>query len=172
MNGDDGTGFQPFWGKYRGLVSDIQDPMGLGRIKARVPDVMGDEESGWALPCCPFGGDGMGLFGLPKVGGLVWIEFEQGNPDYPIWTGSWFGTTAELTDALAPPYKKTIIKTEGGNKIILDDTPGVGGITIETSGGQKIVMTSQGIEIDNGSGAKVKLAQAKVDVNNGALEVQ
>jgi hypothetical protein len=70
-----------------------------------------------------------------------------------------------------PPYKKFLIQTEGGNNILLDDTPGKGGITLKTSGGQKIVMTATSLEIDNGQGASIKLSGTKVTINNGALEV-
>ncbi len=80
-----------FYGKYRGIVTDIEDPLKIGRIKARVPDVLGDEPSGWALPCVPFAGDGMGFYALPDTDARVWIEFEQGDPDYPVWTGCWWG---------------------------------------------------------------------------------
>jgi uncharacterized protein involved in type VI secretion and phage assembly len=161
-----------FFGKYRGTVTDIQDPLMTFRVRAKVPDVLGELESGWAMPCVPFGGDGMGLFGLPKVGAGVWVEFEHGDPDYPIWTGCWFGSLAELpSELLAPPYKKVLLKTEGGHSIVLDDTPGIGGITLETSGGQKIVINSLGIEIDDGQGGKIKMTGPQVSINDGALEV-
>ena len=161
-----------FYGKYRGKVTDINDPLMIGRIRAQVPDVMGDEESGWAMPCAPFGGSGMGFFALPVVDAGIWVEFEQGNPDYPIWSGCWFGSQEEIpTDLLSPPYKKTMIKTEGGNSILLDDTPGSGGITLESAGGQKIKILGTGIEIDNGSGGTIKLSGSQVSVNSGALEV-
>jgi uncharacterized protein involved in type VI secretion and phage assembly len=161
-----------YYGKYRGKVTDIKDPLMIGRIRANVPDVMGDEESGWAMPCAPFGGSGMGFFALPAVDAGVWIEFEQGDPDYPIWSGCWFGSVAEVPPMLlAPPYKKLMIKTEGGNSILLDDTPGIGGITLETSGGQKIAILGTGIEIDNGMGAAMKLTGPQISMNNGALDV-
>lgn len=161
-----------FFGKFRGTVTDIQDPLMTGRIRAKVPDVLGDLESGWAMPCAPFGGSGMGFFALPKVGAGVWIEFEHGDPDFPIWVGCWFGSVAEMpSDLLAPPYKKVMLKTEGGHSIILDDTPGIGGITLQTSGGQKIVMNATGIEIDNGTGGKIKMTGPQVSVNDGALDV-
>jgi len=161
-----------FYGKYRGIVTDIQDPLLTGRIRARVPDVMGEEESGWALPCAPFGGSSMGFFALPNVGAGVWMEFEHGDPDYPIWTGCWWGAASEIPPILlAPPYKKLLVKTEGGQTILLDDTPGIGGITLETSDGQKLVMNSMGIEITNGQGASIKLTGPQVSVNNDALEV-
>jgi uncharacterized protein involved in type VI secretion and phage assembly len=161
-----------FYGKYRGIVTDINDPLMIGRVRARVPDVMGDQESGWAMPSVPFGGNGMGFFALPKVRAGVWIEFECGDPDYPIWSGCWFGSKAEVPPVLlAPPYKKFLLKTEGGHSILLDDTPGKGGITLETSSGQKVIISATGIEIDNGRGASIKLTGPQVSVNGGALEV-
>ena len=79
--------------------------------------------------------------------------------------------TEWATDLLAPPYKKFMIKTEGGNSILLDDSPGIGGITLETAGGQKLAMTSISIELDNGSGGSIKMQGPQVSVNSGALEV-
>ena len=168
MSGDGRT----FLGKYRGIVTDIQDPLMTGRIKAKVKDVLGDDESGWALPCAPFGGSGVGFFALPTVDAGVWIEFEHGDPDYPVWTGCWFGSAKDMPTALlAPPYKKVMIVTDGGNKITVDDTPGIGGITLETSGGQKLVLSATGVTLDNGMGGKIELTGPKVSVNNGALDV-
>jgi uncharacterized protein involved in type VI secretion and phage assembly len=161
-----------FYGKYRGIVTDNKDPLMIGRVRAKVPDVLGDLESGWAMPCAPFGGKDTGFFSLPATGAGVWIEFEHGDPDYPIWSGCWWGSAAEMPPVLlTPPYKKVMLKTEGGHSILLDDTPGIGGITFETSGGQKIVINSTGIEITNGQGASFKMTGVQVSINNGALEV-
>jgi uncharacterized protein involved in type VI secretion and phage assembly len=175
MNGDElagAAGSRTFYGKYRGIVTDINDPLLMGRIRATVPDVFGDLDSGWAMPCAPFGGSGVGFFALPAVGAGVWIEFEHGDPDYPIWAGCWWGSPAEMPPILlAPPYKKLMIVTEGGNSILLDDTPGIGGISLETASGQKITLSALGIEIDNGMGGSITLTGPQVSVNNGALEV-
>ena len=168
MSGDGGE----FFGKYRGIVSDNQDPLMIGRVRARVPDVTGDDECGWATPCAPFGGSQTGFFAIPTVGAGVWIEFEHGDPDYPIWSGCWWGSAADLPPLLlAPPYQKVIIQSAGGQSITLDDTPGIGGITLETSGGQKMTFSALGIEIDNGQGATIMLSEIAVNVNDGALEV-
>ena len=161
-----------FYGKYRGIVSDNEDPMLTGRIRARVADVTGDDESGWALPSAPFGGSSMGFFALPEVGSGVWIEFEHGDPDYPIWTGAWWGSVADMPSLLlAPPYQKVMLRTKGGHSITLDDTPGIGGITLETADGQKLVLSSTGVELTNGMGGSIKLTGPQVSVNQGALEV-
>jgi uncharacterized protein involved in type VI secretion and phage assembly len=161
-----------YYGKFRGIVTDVRDPLITSRIRARVPEVMGDDESNWALPALPFGGRGMGLFALPSVGAGVWIEFEHGDPEFPIWSGSWWGSAAEVPPALlTSPYQKTMIKTESGHSITLDDTPGTGGITLETATGQKIVLNALGIEISNGLGAGIKLFGPTASINDGALEV-
>ncbi len=163
-----------FFGKYRGIVSDNQDPLMTGRVKAKVPDVLGEDESGWAMPCAPFGGSGVGFFALPTVGAGVWIEFEHGDPDYPIWSGCWWGSLAEMPPTLLvppPASKKVMIVTAGGNSITLDDTPGIGGITLQTSSGQKIVMNALRIQIDDGQGGSINLLGPQVSINNGALMV-
>jgi uncharacterized protein involved in type VI secretion and phage assembly len=164
-----------FYGKYRGLVSDNQDPLHRGRIRAYVPDVFGSQESGWALPCLPFAGDQMGFFSVPPKQTPVWIEFEGGDPDYPVWVGCMWEDEKDVP-ALPSSYKNdpgsvVMVCTKGGHSILLDDDQNSGGITLQTSGGQKIVITSQGIEIDNGNGAKIELKNSQVSINSGALEV-
>ncbi len=158
---------QRFYGKYRGKVTENMDPLMQGRIRSKVPAVFGDEDTGWALPCVPYAGSGVGFFFVPPVDANVWIEFEGGNPDYPIWTGCFWGT-GETPAVPAMPTTK-IIKTDTAT-IKLDDIPGAGGITIETTTGLKLVMNVTGIELSNGA-ANVKLTPASVSVNNGALEV-
>jgi uncharacterized protein involved in type VI secretion and phage assembly len=163
---------EAFYGKYRGVVIDNNDPLKIGRIRATVEDVYGELESGWATPSAPFGGNQMGYFAVPDVGAGVWIEFEYGDPDYPIWSGCWWGAEREMPSVLDPENPKVLIMTKGGHSILLDDTSGGEGITLKTSGGQKIVMNSDGIEISNGNGASIKLSNNKVSINGTALEVE
>lgn len=79
-----------FYGKYRGVVTDALDPLGICRIRARVPSVYGDTESSWALPCLPFADKKIAAEYIPSVGSLVWIEFENGDLELPIWTGFFY----------------------------------------------------------------------------------
>jgi len=159
----------PFYGKYRSVVTNTSDPLMIGRIQARVPDVMGEEDSGWAVPCVPFAGKGLGFFALPAIGAGVWIEFEHGDPDFPIWSGCWWGSAAEMpTAVLTPPQSnKVLLQTESGSSILID----VDGITLTTATGQKVVLSATGIEIDNGAGATVALRGPQVSLNGSALEV-
>jgi uncharacterized protein involved in type VI secretion and phage assembly len=155
-------------GKFRGEVVD-NNPDDRGRIQVKVPTVAGDNTLSPAMPCVPYGGPGVGLFAIPPVGAKVWIEFEGGDPDYPIWTGCfWSGEENDV-----PPEPGTaeakVFKTDVG-MITLNDTSGSGGITIETKDGMKIVMNSNGIEITTGQG-RIKLTGNQVSVNDGALEV-
>lgn len=160
-----------FYGKYRGIVTDNQDPFKMCRVRARVPDVLGSDPSGWALPCVPFAGDGMGFYAIPDVNARVWIEFEQGNPDYPIWSGCWWGSQDELpSEASKSAYDRVVIKTSKQQLIVLDDSE-TGQITIQTAGGQTIVMNSDSIKIDNGMGATVEFSGPSVSVNDDALQV-
>ncbi len=113
-----------FFGKYRGTVTDNNDPDKMGRIKANVPSVFGEEmDSGWAFPCVPFGGDGEGHLTLPSVGSRVWIEFEGGDISRPIWTGAWWlqdKIPKNESDTQAGPDLK-VIRTKSGILISFDD---------------------------------------------------
>jgi uncharacterized protein involved in type VI secretion and phage assembly len=112
-----------FYGKYRGVVSDIDDPDAMGRIKATVPEVLADVESPWALPCAPYAGPGMGAYNVPPVGAGVWIEFEAGDPARPIWAGCWWGKDQLPKDengSEATPAIK-IVRTESGMMVSIND---------------------------------------------------
>jgi uncharacterized protein involved in type VI secretion and phage assembly len=156
-----------YYGKFRGVVSDNGDPSNLGRIRAKVADVFGEEASGWAMPSVPYAGSQVGLFLIPPTNASVWIEFEHGNPDYPIWTGCfWAENEVPVSPASAD---KKVLKT-GAGTITLDDTQGANSVTIETTNSLKIKMDQQGIEISNGS-QKIMISTSSVSVNDGALEV-
>lgn len=166
MNGRDG---KKYYGKYRGTVSDNRDVLQLGRLRAKIPDVLGDNESSWALPCVPYAGKGVGLFLIPPVNASVWIEFEQGDIDYPIWTGC-FWALGEVP-ALPALAEMKVLKTDQ-TTITINDIQGIGGITIESKigTGAKIVIDITGIEISSGLG-KIKLSASGTSINDGALEV-
>ena len=157
-----------FFGKYRGQIVNNIDPQNQGRVQVSVPAVLGSGSLSWAMPCAPYGGAGVGFFAVPPIGANVWVEFEAGDSDYPIWAGCFWGVgDAPVLPAL--PTSK-VLKTDTAS-ITLDDIPGAGGILIEYVTGAKIVINATGIEIDNGMGGKIALSGPNVSVNNGALEV-
>lgn len=113
-----------FYGKYRGIVTDNMDPNNLGRIKALVPEVLGEIPTGWASPCAPYFGTQAGFFAMPPVGAGVWVEFEAGDPSRPIWVGGWWGQAdvpMRPMGANTTPNTK-ILRSEGGLIVALDDT--------------------------------------------------
>jgi hypothetical protein len=112
-----------FYGKYRGIVTENLDPSSSGRIMARVPQVLGDGVALWCTPCVPYAGSNKGWFVIPEIGDAVWIEFEAGDPDRPIWVGSWYGngeTPVDPAGSMATTQTK-IFKSASGLMIDLDD---------------------------------------------------
>jgi hypothetical protein len=163
-----------YFGKYRGLVRDNFDVLQRrGRLKVVVPQVLGDAEV-WALPCVPYAGAGVGFFALPPTGTAVWVEFEAGDPTYPIWTGCvWPLNEIDASELLGPTNK--FLKTDMFT-LHFDETKGE--LSIKSKGQAEIVMTAAEIKIkapmvtvENGVGAKVELTGIKIGMNNGAFEV-
>ena len=85
-----------YFGVYRGTVANNVDPLQIGRIMATVPDVGREIPTTWAMPCVPFAGKQMGAFVVPQIGSGVFVQFEGGDPDRPVWTGGWWGDAAEV----------------------------------------------------------------------------
>jgi hypothetical protein len=114
-----------YWGKYRGVVFNNVDPEFRGRILAMVPDVSALLPTSWALPCAPMATIQGGTFVVPAMGDAVWIEFEHGDPDYPIWVGGyWSAATAPALGKLANPATPPIIlQTVLQNALVVSDTP-------------------------------------------------
>ncbi len=159
-----------YFGKYRGIVDSISDPLGLGRIQARVPNITGDSAGGWALPSLPFAGKDCCFFALPPVGSGVWIEFEQGDIDHPIWSGCYFLKAEDMPSTLTQKNgQQVVLATPGRLSIVLDDSKK--SITLTTPAGQKIVISDNEIEIAAGPVANIKLANGKTAINGTALEV-
>lgn len=153
-----------YFGKYRGQVTDNEDPDNLGRVKATVPRLLGDKETGWALPAFNYGGASeQGFFAVPDVGAGVWIEFEGGELSYPIWTGTWY-TSGAIPES-APPGKK-VWKTKSAHKIVLDDDDG--SIEITDTNGNSIKMDATEVKISTGSAFKIVIEAPQIELVEGA----
>lgn len=155
------------FGKYRGKVENNTDPKKLGRLQISVPAVLGDGRSSWAMPCVPYAGKKVGFFMIPPEGANIWVEFEGGDPDYPIWSGCFWG------DGEAPQPAEAankIIQTDAGT-LTLSDSPKSKGITLETKAGLKLVMDSQGIEIFSSKNSTIKLDGQVIEINNGEKSI-
>jgi uncharacterized protein involved in type VI secretion and phage assembly len=164
-----------YFGKYRGTVINNIDPMQQGRIMAIVPDVSSVSPSSWAMPCVPVGGIQMGIYAVPPIGAGVWIEFEHGDPDRPIWTGCFWGSAGEVPAlALAgnPASPSIVLQTTMQNTLVISDMPGpAGGFILKTTTGAMLMINDVGITISNGKGAVITMTGPTVDINAGALTV-
>lgn len=158
------------------------DPLKQGRLIVQVPDVTGLTPSTWAMPCVPFAGKQMGFWALPQIGAGVWVEYEGGDPDHPIWSGCWYHQAGEVP-AIAltaqPPISNIVLQTQAQNTLMLSDVPGpAGGILLKTTTGAFISINDLGITISNGKGAVITMTGTAiavngkpVDINGGALTV-
>ena len=169
------SGAQRHYGKFRGTVVNNVDPMQIGRLQVMVPDVSNIMLSSWAMPCVPVAGINMGMFTVPLIGAGVWIEFEQGDPDYPVWVGCFWGTSAEvpvLSRTVPPAVPGITLQTPLKNGLVISDVPGpTGGIQLQTATGAMISVTDIGITISNGKGAIITMTGPTVYINAGALTV-
>ena len=161
-----------YFGKYRGLVLDNIDPLLLGRVTLQVPSILGETPSAWALPCVPSAGLASGFFVVPPVGSSVWVEFEGGRVESPIWTGGFWPASADVpplanTPPAIPSGQNIIIQTTGQNMLLLSDaqaTPDSGGIVLKSPSGASIVVNSTGIHMDTGGGASLSLVASVVSL--------
>lgn len=164
-----------FFGIYRATVVQNIDPMQLGRIMVTVTDAGGPTPSSWAMPCVPLAGKQMGTFMVPQIGSGVWIQFEAGDPDRPVWTGGWWGIAAEvpaLALAGVPADPNIVFQTTLQNAVVISDLAGpTGGIMLKSTTGATIIVNDTGIYIQNGKGASIVMTGPTVTVNNGALVV-
>jgi hypothetical protein len=173
-----------FYGKYRGFVVRTDDPRFLGRIIVRVPSVLGpDVVTGWAMPCVPYGGQrNQGALYVPEIGAGVWVEFEEGDLEFPIWVGTFWsapGGNSEiptLNDAdgserqneQQPPTRR-IIKTTKGHTIQFEDADGQEMVVIVEATHRHVVTLNQhGIQISDGvNGNKIILGKQGIQVGSG-----
>lgn len=165
-----------FFGKYRGIVLVNLDPEQRGRIQAQVPAVGGLAPTSWAMPCFPSAGMQAGFFTVPPVGAGVWIEFEGGDIDHPIWSGCFYATVAEvpvLAAAAVPPAMGCfVLQTQNQTTVMVSDAPGpAGGVLLKTALGAMISISDVGITISNGQGASIAMIGPTVAVNGTALTV-
>lgn len=165
-------------GKFRGTVVNNIDPELRGRLIVSVPDALGLVPSTWAEPCTPLAGPtgpAMGVYMVPPIGAGVWVEFEQGNVDYPIWVGCRWGSAADvppLAHAGLPISPNILMQTAGQNTFVISDLPGpTGGIMLKSTTGASITVNDTGIYIQNGKGASLVMTGPTVTINNGALVV-
>ena len=170
-----------YYGKFRATVVDNFDPLGEMRLKVQVPDVSNVMLESWATCCTPIGGDQHGLFSVPPKGSGVFVEFEQGDIDYPIWTGCFWGSkreTPERSKAVHRPSNQSItLQTPSKHSLTISASDSEG-IELKSPQGARIQIIDRKIIIDNASGSsivldgpEIKIKAVKVTINEGALVI-
>ena len=161
-----------FFGKYRGTVSNNIDPDQSGRMQVSVPAVLGDGTLSWAMPSVPYAGMQNCFYAIPPINANVWVEFEGGNPDFPIWSGCFWGKGEVPSTATSSPttIPHIAMQTTGSTTFLLSDNP-TEGITLKLISGASIVINATGIKIDNGMGASIELVGPSVKINGTAFVV-
>lgn len=148
------------YGKYRGFVADNQDPEYRGRLKVKVPSVLEDQITDWALPCLPFGGlSKQGLFAIPERDAQVWVEFEEGDIDRPLWTGTFWQRGQDVPRGAARTQPSTrVLQTPSGHVLRFDDEQGEERIHLEHCADADLVIEPDGtIVITDASGNTLRM---------------
>jgi uncharacterized protein involved in type VI secretion and phage assembly len=167
-----------YFGKYRGTVVENEDEASQGRVKVNVPAVL-DGLAVWAMPCVPYAGAGVGFYNIPPVGAGVWVEFEGGDPSYPIWTGC-FWADNELPDSGGPSVKIwktdsiTVKLDDDGDEAVVSNS-GTSSVTVSSdvtieSSQSTHTVGIQGVVSEQGAG-KLQVTTAGVILNDGAFQV-
>ncbi|MGH7694245.1 MAG: phage baseplate assembly protein V [Gemmatimonadaceae bacterium] len=169
-----------FQGKYRATVIQNIDPEQRGRLQLIIPDVLGPIPSTWAEACVPLAGPTgppMGVYMVPPIGAGVWVEFERGDPNYPVWVGCRWGAQSDIPPLARvgiPASPNIVMQTLGQHTLMVSDappSPATGGIVLKSGTNAMIVVNDTGIYINNGKGAMITLIGPLVTINNGALAV-
>lgn len=164
-----------YYGKYRGTVLSNVDLLGQGRLLVEVTDAQSLFPSSWAMPCMPFAGIATGAYMLPAVGSGVWIEFEQGDADRPIWVGCFWGPprslppAAEVSTVEAPDLPVATLETATCGISVCDVPLGpLGQVGLHAGPDCSIAMTEAGVIIIAPS---VNIVTDLFSVNGVALTV-
>jgi hypothetical protein len=161
-----------FYGKYRGTVTNNIDPDNIGKIQVNVPALHGQGQLNWAWPSVPYAGMQNCFYAIPPMNANVWVEFEEGNLQHPIWSGCFWGTAEVPSTATSTPttIPHIAMQTTGQTTFLLSDNP-TEGITLKLVSGASIVINATGIKIDNGMGASIELVGPSVKINGTAFVV-
>lgn len=142
-----------YYGKFSGDVTDNEDATQMGKIVVKVPTVFGPDIEVTARPCLPYG-----HFFVPPVGAKVWVEFEAGDTDHPIWVGVWYPSGTAPEPARISPPDNRVIQTNSGHTIEIKDVAGAERILIKHKDNAFLSLDEKGsVVLSNKNGSHVHL---------------
>lgn len=172
---------QRYYGKHRGTVVANADPDRRGRLQVRVPSVLGPAVAVWAEPCVPFGGlEGHGMLWVPEPEAQIWVEFEEGLIDRPLWVGTFWPNKGEAPNAFGEEGddprdpNARMMQTPSGHRILLDDTPDAPRVQVQHAGGSQLELAPEGVctlSVEGGPMVRLQPDQTKVQVDDGGGNV-
>jgi uncharacterized protein involved in type VI secretion and phage assembly len=163
-----------FSGVVVGVVTNNQDPDGLGRVKVKFPWLSETEESSWARVAAPMAGDNRGFYFLPEVEDEVLVAFEQGDFRFPyvlgaLWNGK--GKPPEHNDDGKNDTR--VIKSRSGHVIRLSDKDGEEKIEItDKSGNNSIVFDTAKNTVTIASDKDIVLSASKGTIKLDAQKIE
>lgn len=148
-------------GLLLGEVTDVDDPEGLGRVRVGFMNLGPNVQSVWAPLAVPMAGPDTGVQFMPEIGDIAVVGFLMGGLNQPVVLGFvWNGDQAPPS---TEPTERRIVSREG-HKVTFFDGGGDDGITLEDAHGNKVAMTSSGIEIETPGNLAIKVS------GNGDIE--
>ncbi|MBZ4417431.1 phage baseplate assembly protein V [Myxococcus sp. RHSTA-1-4] len=159
-----------YYGKYSGEVTGNADEQHLGRLLVRVPAIFGGELAVRARPCLPYG-----CFFIPPVGTKVWVEFEAGDPQYPIWVGTWHPTGTTPPEAAVSPPEHRLLHTPSGHSLELRDAEGEQEVVLRHRGNVALRIAPEGtvtLTLPDGAHLTLHAAGQAVLVNKEGSQLE
>jgi len=160
-----------------GIVTNNQDPDGLGRVKVKFPWLSDVDESTWARIAAPMAGDQRGVYFLPEVEDEVLVAFEHGDVRFPYVLGAlWNGKDAPPASNDDGKNNVRIIKSRSGHVIKLNDEDGKetieivdksekNSILIDTANNSIALTSDKDITLSASNGT-IKLDAQKIEINS------
>ena len=163
------------YGVTVGLVTNNQDPEGLGRVKVKFPWLSNRDESYWARLATPMAGNGRGIYFVPEVDDEVLVAFEHGQVEYPYILGALWNGKDKPPEPGDEKNNKRTIKSRSGQTIRLDDTDGQEKIEIlDRTGNNSIVISTADntITISADADIVIKASKGKLTLSGqGGVEI-
>lgn len=159
-----------------GVVTRIDDPDGLGRVKVKLPRFSDDEESAWARVASFMAGANRGAVFIPEIDDEVLVAFEFGDISLPYVIGALHSQTDAAPYANADGANHIrVIKSRSGHIVRLDDTDGSEKIEIiDKTGANKIVFDAAAnkISIESAGDLELKAESGTLKLTAKDVEIE